>query len=904
MTEGKRILPLSTLNWIQSERKSAKAKTIQTRLIPFLDSHDQENCDPINIYNLSSHKGSLQVVQRHFSSTSASATSTGTLSSNTRYLKQSLLTNSMAKDKGDSSGGDSLSNRDATTKVASKRMTRGSSKASNNETNNNPEPLAAIQQKVSKFQPKIDSLLPRMLNKNTPPATSVSVSKARTNEKTLPETSKPATGSSKAAAVAAARATKDPQTSSKLKSPAEVTNKSTNNIIGKSTNPATPTQKNKTKKASNSPITSIASLIPKGSRAKPLPPQKAPDQRDSTGSASVATSEKFTSPARSTRSRIKDQPEQVIILSSSIPSSPSHIGNVFSWEETENNDVSATSPEEVDIGLVQPKEDVSRAPSHDEDHNTGLITSQKARSSHRATATPAKIPSIISINSAQSDTFASVTPSVHVDRITDWMGEVKEALRHDTDDATKPLQQTALTPRITEPRTVSTKKQEEPAVMEPKPREIRKPVFSRPPPAIPRHQGATTNSKPPQLPDPASAPQDTVISSLGEEDSFLDVDAVPERSTNKEKRVLVEGSFPSVPPVPLFHEASNMGDSKTELALASATSSKVTTNLDPYNDDDISTVVGQQPTQGSIMEASSLPSFVYAKDKNEEIDEEEIEKEEEYYANVREPSLEPSLPSALTSSCLQELGLRKRRHSEEGPGNQGKRQVGRERSPAHEDENSSSHEEDIILAQEDAFPQSIASVPVSFASTASPIEPSSYSVLEAPEYAYALPERTRQSRQGQDQSQLGQGNWATQQSRSQDTHDSLREIRAHSFPSPPSQVSFTSLPTMPTMPSMETFQSQPEEGSLSQPRSSGDENQIQSIQSYDNSWSKVQSGQKRSTPSEDQSITTLPSPLPTLPTMPSFPLDELSENEAEASPSLIVIDSQSQQRQTLEDDVS
>ncbi|KAF9996115.1 hypothetical protein BGZ80_010145 [Entomortierella chlamydospora] len=655
------------------------------------------------------------------------------------------------------------------------------------------ESLAIIQEKVSKFQPKINSILPRMLSKTNAAAAAA----ATTTTDTTPSKSNPAVEQGTSSGNSSGRSAKPgvgstvatTKATTKESTPSKNKDKPATTISKKPATTAGSSSKSKSKKSPGPSGASIAALIPKGSRYRPLP-QKAQefDRHDASMTSSYTT-------------RTEGQQDEVIVLSSSLTPASSI------WENDHSRggggDDSAGDLGEVEI---EPEQLNATTPTAKGDEN---VNSKKAAS--KITPATAKMPSIVSIGSTKSFDYASGIPSVQVDRIADWMGGVKEAMEKDKEEElhdlpSLPVVET-VTPSITKTETGS-KRSGEPT--EPKTRaEARKPILRRPPPGIPRHTASTTSFSPSPPPEEPTASPVMVLSSL-EGGSLMATSAEDERS-DKGKLVLVQDSMP---PMSSYQEISKSNESfaNSSVVVSPSPSSpqlpsnKASAAMDTpagpvvvgrnyHQDDEVSTVVGQ-PTQDSIGGLQSLPSFAYESGNNVS------KEEEEYYERARQESKEPSLPSALTSSCLEELGLLKRKSSGQGKEFRKRRSRGG-LSPA--DEGDEDDDDGIILAQMEAFPSSIGAAPASSSFECSSVEPSP-NILEAPEYTHALPDRTRQS-DGQDQAPTQDLDPAGETPGKQKQQSRKNGPRDTSFPSPPTQVTFSTLPTMPSFPSQ--LQSEP-----------------------------------------------------------------------------------------------
>ncbi|KAF9170673.1 hypothetical protein BGX21_010791 [Mortierella sp. AD011] len=698
----------------------------------------------------------------------------------------------MTKDKGKSNallvGIASRPTRSSSSKSNNNEKGKGKAKDVDNEGDmTDIESLAIIQEKVSKFQPKINSILPRMLSKantastatttadTTPSKSTLTVEQGTSSGNSSGRSAKPGVGSTVATTMAT---TKESTPDKNKQKPAIAISKKPGATAGSSS-------KSKPKKSSGPSGASIAALIPKGSRSRPLP-QKVQefDRHDASMTSNYTT-------------RTEGQQDEVIVLSSSLTPASSILENDHS--RGCGGDDSAGDLGEIEIEPEQLNATSSTA------RGDGNVSSKKATS--KITPAAAKMSSIVSIGSTKSFDYASGIPSVQVDRIADWMGGVKEAMEKDKEEElhdlpSLPVVET-VTPTITKTETES-KRSGEPT--EPKARaEARKPILRRPPPGIPRHTASTTSFSPSPPPEEPTASPFVVLSSL--EDGSLMVTSAEDKRSDKGKLVLVHDSMPSMSS---YQEISKSNESFANSSVVASSSpsspqspsNKASAAMDRptgsgvagrnyHQDDELSTVIGQ-PTQDSIGGLQSLPSFVYESGNSVS------KEEEEYYEQARQESKEPSLPSALSSSCLEELGLLKRKSSGQGKEFRKRRSRGG-LSPT--DEGDEDDDDGIILAQMEAFPSSIGAAPASSSFECSSVEPS-LNVLEAPEYTHALPDRTRQS-DGQDQDLDPAG----EMSGKQKPHSRKNGPQDTSFPSPPTQVTFSTLPTMPSFPSQ--LQSEP-----------------------------------------------------------------------------------------------
>ena len=308
-----------------------------------------------------------------------------------------------------------------------------------------------------------------------------------------------------------------------------------------------------------------------------------------------------------------------------------------------------------------------------------------------------KQASVISITSSKDD-HASMIPSVQVERIANWMGGVKEAMKDDDtielDSTSRPRHQQTSTSTSTDKNNASSALEESVVKAETTggtpTAGPRKPALRRPPPAPSRHMVTLVDASPP-LPPQDQAPSifEVVPLSLEEEEPLqrnyrsgqksaaaststatttTTTATANQRSGSKGKRVFVEDSLSSLPPVPLFHEeTSNVSESDAHRRRSGEPSSSTTPlksavvshNLPLHHQDDLSTIVGgQAPTQDSFVGGSiqSLPSFIYETEEEAKVGTGggDGAGEMEHVQN------DLSLPSELTASCLQELGLKRK----------------------------------------------------------------------------------------------------------------------------------------------------------------------------------------------------------------------------------------------------
>ncbi|KAF9944581.1 hypothetical protein BGZ70_004514 [Mortierella alpina] len=589
--------------------------------------------------------------------------------------------------------------------------------------NADSQSLAAIQEKVSKFQPKIDALLPRMLSGSTsaaPPKDSSSATTRSRGATTAPlsEAIAKVSAGSKSAAAQSKSTTVKPAT-------------------GQDTAP-----KARKVAATAAPV-SIADRIPKGSRTRPIPTL-----------ANATTPQPSTTAAK----QPGDQPDEAIILLSSLPSFSQEVEDLA----ISNADIRLLETEFSDKSDDEPLIDRRRQQTYTTEayattHTIATVAAIEQPASRNDAATiAAKSHSVISIGSCKSDLSASIIPSIDKDRITNWMGGVKEALGDDPEGVHSNTTKLAVTAPDRAERVDGT----------------------------PELEGTTTTLR----------SKDDVVGTDREEDC---------------PRILVKDSLSLAPPVPLFHEDQVV--EKDDLATITPHQGP---SQDPDLPDDVSTVlVGGQPTQDSYA-LRSLPSYYYEKDDKAPLSDSEREEEAddlnsaEQQRQQQQSRRSPSLPSGLTASCLQELGLEKKRRNS-GQGSRSAYQKRRSGVASSCEEVGSSYET-MILAQGDVFPSSVGEAPVSSHLLGSP-SLSSFDLPDPPRYTYALPDRTAQLQQDDDEWDIQQGQQPNSEMDDDDTQEYPQPIEIQdslSFPLPPFQTSFTiSLPTMPTFPS--TIHSEP-----------------------------------------------------------------------------------------------
>ncbi|KAG9324443.1 hypothetical protein KVV02_004463 [Mortierella alpina] len=574
--------------------------------------------------------------------------------------------------------------------------------------------LAAIQEKISKFQPKIDALLPRMLSGSTA---------------ALP--SKDSCGTTPRS-----RGATDAPLSEAL---AKVSAESKSAATGRGATLTALAPKSRKAAATAAPV-SIADRIPKGSRTKPIP-----------------TLANTTAPPSPTAAKqAGNQREEPITLLSSLPSFSQDVEDLA----ISNADIRLLEKEAGDKSDDEPLIDRRRQQPYTTEANATTHTIATVAATEQpvprkdAPILEAKSYSIITVGSSTSDLSASIIPSIDNDRITYWMGGVKEALGGEHDPLSSKTENPPVTTAETAERVEST-------------------------------------------PEP-----ETTTTTLRMKDGVLGKDR-----ENDASRVLAKDSLPSAPPVPLFNK--DQAIKKDDMA---STAPHQGPSQDLDLEDDVSTVlVGGQPTQDSFA-LQSLPSYYYEKDDKAFLRDSEREEEADEFNSVehRQPqsTRSPSLPSGLTASCLQELGLEKKRRNS-GQGSRSATQKRRSGVASSLEEEECAYET-MILAQGDVFPSSVGEAPASSLLLGS-ASLSSFDLPDPPQYKYALPDRAARQQQDDDVWDIQQGQELIPEVNDDDTQEYPQpaEIQdSFSFPLPPSQTSFTiTLPTMPTFPS--TIRSEP-----------------------------------------------------------------------------------------------
>ncbi|KAG0056603.1 hypothetical protein BGZ83_004385 [Gryganskiella cystojenkinii] len=793
--------------------------------------------------------------------------------------------------------------------------------------------LAAIQSKLSQFQPKINTMLPRMMEKAaTEKATTATTTAAAVAASQRPSKGKKTaeahtrdkvplpqeyTSTTKESTSTPSTSTKRPSSSSASKSVATKVPASTTGASSKSVAQSSTPGPGKTSSTSKAAVTkSIADLIPKRSRAKPLV-QKTAAQAEPIHAPPPE-------PARPPQTG--RQLSQAIILSSSLPTSPM---------------------EEIHIHL-----DDENGGDGPEGPSAALLERQK---------------SVVSIDSTfKSDDSPVGLPSIEMDKIARWMGGVQEAMQqreegeanageqgfeNDKPDNTytrgavttaglKAAAVTTTDPAKTKSSSITAKSKGTSDASTSTTRRValrRPPHFSR--------TGDKNREKSPSVTDDQhsshpvvhtsqeEAPEEEQEHDEEEEDPMLDpLEALllnhrrrqpqPRQRQQPAKavpsKVLAKDSIPSVPPAPLNQDPSDL---QSMLARQDSGALQHGGGDDPYGDDDLSTVVGAHKRTQDSYPASSLPSFLYEQGGDEEmVDRLAVKEDEEAYyrrnmlvpdtqepqgphkepepeptqdlepGSTQEPMLKPepvleqpepvqddpalhSLPSELTASCLQELGLKRKKsggkHAKKrrpGSNASGGRLVGlqEEEGDNYEEDEGEDEDESPILAQPIIEPSSFGLLA---SATASPLShrrysdkmashgrsiirgsgdsdmPASdsfgnddnslmlmdepkYSPLEVPRAAgrrnvYRNGGSGEHQQRDHDQFLYGSSNYTARADggiRDDPTFPSPPSLN-YSFstlPSMPSLPSFPSPPSLPSMPSIPTLQSEPSVVMLSQ----------------------------------------------------------------------------------------
>ncbi|KAG0093269.1 hypothetical protein BGZ93_004160 [Podila epicladia] len=382
-------------------------------------------------------------------------------------------------------------------------------------------------------------------------------------------------------------------------------------------------------------------------------------------------------------------------------------------------------------------------------------------------------PSILTIESSKTFSIASDIPSIEVDAIERWVGGVQYALSSD-DDETTANHASNLIPGTT--NAISTRQQ--PSTL-----------------AHPATLGVIEiDSSPPHV--IPSTFDDQEVESLSGKDGERSHPQTPQKG--RQARVLVPDSLSWTSSAPRnLRTGSSVSPVKVQQAQ-----------------DDISTIVGGQPTQDTFG-LRSLPSFVSDRDN--------LEREMDEQDRDREPA---ALPSGLTSSCLQELGLLKRRTSDSNSPRKRRASAGWNSElgsdPLHED-----LEEDVMMAQRGYFPSSFGAAP----STQSPLsynyglasideDSPKYQPMARLRHALGQTQSCEDVEDGDVRDGSRDSSYPSVESmRGQESYEDfhrriLADTRAHilddsqpSLPSMPSMTGLSTLPSFPSIPSLPTLPS-------------------------------------------------------------------------------------------------
>ncbi|KAG0339430.1 hypothetical protein BG000_002118 [Podila horticola] len=579
-----------------------------------------------------------------------------------------------------------------------------------------PDALVAIQDKLVKDQPKIGGYLSRM---GVKPVVAANTGHTSTDKKASNSSTKVAPP--KATSASAARGSAGNKGSAKSKK--------------------------------EPVLVSIADKIPRGSRAKPIPPKQARSPLQSTESKS---------PSSSTPHSIKEDTSQsteddLVIIH---PSPPQH--SKSSTQLVARSRQAREQPQTIVLSSSPPDSE------NDSDLEYDIAeTEEPAGEADKMV----REPSILTIESSKTFSMASDIPSIEVDAIERWVGGVQKAMGSDDDETV------AIHAGITNP-IHSTRQQ---------PSTLARPAT---------HGAIEISSSPPH-----------VIPS-----TFDDEEAEPVSTKDNEH------SRPQTPKKGLQARVlapDSLSWTASVLLDRMQTESSVSPSKGPQVQDDMSTIVGGQPTQDTFG-LRSLPSFVSDRDNmGREVDEQEHD---------QEPT---ALPSGLTSSCLQELGLLKRRVSDTNSPRKRRTSAGWS-SELGSDLHHEDPEEDLMMAQRGYFPSSFGAAP----STQSPLS-YNYGLAsideDSPKYQpmarlrYAVGQQAQSGEDGEGvdgQDGSRDSSYPSVESmRGQESYEDfhrriLADARAHIFddsqpslPSTPSMTGLSTLPSFPSIPSLPTLPS-------------------------------------------------------------------------------------------------
>ncbi|KAF9417089.1 hypothetical protein BGZ94_010037 [Podila epigama] len=262
-------------------------------------------------------------------------------------------------------------------------------------------------------------------------------------------------------------------------------------------------------------------------------------------------------------------------------------------------------------------------------------------------------PSILSIDSSKPYSLVSDIPSIEVDAIERWVGGVQEAVGMTTEFLKRDLPEHSSNHHRNNP-THNHNHNHNPTQNHNK----------KPHPSMHPNDNAVTHSKPPK------EEVYVVKSTFEEQDSDMsqdyreDTKAAPQNvlslsssasasaplmsDTDRQSRILVLDSQP--------------GDAHVISSQGSPV--KATSGRRIFDDGDVSTILGGQPTQDS-MGLCSVASFaqeredVFRQGEGHDGEEHDVAPSGQGHENSRRASL----PSGLTASCLQELGLLAKKRS-------------------------------------------------------------------------------------------------------------------------------------------------------------------------------------------------------------------------------------------------
>lgn len=579
-----------------------------------------------------------------------------------------------------------------------------------------PDALAALQDKLAKDQPKIGGYLSRMGVKPAPIANAGHTSTAK----------KASTSSAKPTAPKAASSSAG----------------STGN-------------KGSTKSKKAPALVSIADKIPRGSRAKLIPPKQPQSPLQSTGTKSPSP----PTPHLSKKDTQKVTDGDPVVIDPSPPQLP------------KPSTPSVVRPKHT---RQQPQTIVlsSSPPDSENDSDLEYDAAETNELTGKADTIVQREPSILTIESSKTFSMASDIPSIEVDAIERWVGGVRQALGDDDEIAADTAIRTC----------------------KPVPEATGGLISSRhlPLPARPgAHSVIQIDSSPPHVIPSTFDDQEAESAQIKDDMEPPHLRTLSRKG--RQARVLAPDSLSWTASMPLDRAARNLHQVQ--------------------DDGDISTIVGGQPTQDTFG-LQSLPSFV---SDGEIMEREDVGVDEPEHGQER-----AALPSGLTSSCLQELGLLKRRVSDNNSPRKRRTSSGWNSElgsdPHHDDP------EDVMMAQRGYFPSSFGAAP----STQSPL---SYNHAlasideDAPKYQpidVSFQTRLRHAMASGEDEEEGDGEDGSPhpiesmpgQESYEDFHRRiLADARTHvldsqpSLPSMPSMTGLSTLPSFPSIPSLPTMPS-------------------------------------------------------------------------------------------------